>query len=112
MVRVLYSRGTFSKSSCARKGDMGIITKELALEIARKLKAKIGKRTKAHDIAVVYHEGKLIASFGIRRGSGRDLGHDHVPSQIFIGPKDARLLGQCPLSREDWVRIIKEKGNI
>ncbi len=91
---------------------MAIITKQLALEIAKKLKAEIVKQTKGHDIAVVYHEGKLIANFGIRRGSSRDLGHDHVPPQIFLGPKDARLLGQCPLSREDWLKIVKEKGRV
>jgi hypothetical protein len=91
---------------------MAIITKELARAIAKKLKAKIVKQTGAHNIAAVYHEEKMVANFGIRRGSSRDLGHDHVPSQIFVGPKDARLLGQCPLSREDWIRIIKEKGKI
>jgi len=91
---------------------MAIITKELALEIAKKLKAKIVKHTKAHDIAVVYHKGKLIANFGIRRGSNRNLGHDHIPEQIFLRVRDARLLGQCPLSREDWVKILREKGKV
>jgi len=91
---------------------MAIITKELALEIVKKLKAKVVKRAKAHDIALIEHEGRIIAQFGIRRGSKKDLGHDHIPEQIFLRPKQAKELGQCPLSGEDWIRIITEKGMV
>ena len=90
---------------------MPIITKELALSIAKKLKADVKKRPKkAHDMAFVYHEGKLVASFGIRRGSRKDLGHDHVSGQLYVRPREARLLGECPLLREDWIAIMAEKG--
>ena len=91
---------------------MAIITKDLALKIAKKLKAEVVKGGRAHDIAIVEHGGKMVAQFGIRRGSKGDSGHDHIPSQIFVGPRDARLLGQCPLSREDWIEIISDKGMI
>jgi hypothetical protein len=90
---------------------MPIVTKELALSIARKLNAHIKSRpNKAHDIAQVYHEGRLVAQFGIRRGSKKDLGHDHVPGDLYVRPREARLLGQCPLLREDWVEIMRQKG--
>ena len=91
---------------------MSVITRELALEIVRKLQAELVKRKKAHDIALVYHEGKLVANFGVRRGSKKDLGHDHIPPQIFLRPREAKLLGQCPMSRQDWVEIISEKGKV
>ncbi len=91
---------------------MAIITKELALKIVKKLKAKVVTRPKPHDIALVNHEGKMVASFGIRRGSRNDQGHDHIPEQIFLRPRQARELGQCPIYREDWIKIIKEKGMI
>ena len=65
---------------------MAIITKELALKIVKKLKAKVVTRAKPHDIALVDHEGKMVASFGIRRGSRKDQGHDHIPHQIFLRP--------------------------
>jgi hypothetical protein len=32
-----------------------------------------------HQLAIIEYEGKRIAQFGIRRGSRRDQGHDHVP---------------------------------
>lgn len=91
---------------------MAVITKELALKIVRKLGAVIEEHTRAHDLASVYHGGKLIAEFGIRRGSRRDQGHDHIPSQLYIGPRDARRLGECPLSKDDWLGILSDKGLI
>ena len=90
---------------------MAVITKELALKIVKKLKADIRERSgKAHDLALVYHGGKLIAQFGIRRGSRKDQGHDHIPDQIHVRPSQARLLGQCPLERQDWIQILARKG--
>jgi hypothetical protein len=87
-----------------------IITKELAEKIAKKLDAKIDKRSnRAHDIALIYYEGRLIADFGIRRGS-RDLGHDHVPGNIFLRPHQARLLGQCTINKDGWLEIVRQKG--
>ena len=90
---------------------MPIITKELALRIVKKLKAKMHTRPdRPHDLACVFEGGKLIAQFGIRRGSNKEQGHDHIPDQLFVRPREAKLLGQCPLSREAWVKILTEKG--
>ena len=92
---------------------MPIITKQLAEAIAQKLEAKIRvRKKKAHDMADVYHEGRFVTTFGIRRGSRRNLGHDHVPNQIHLGPHDTRLLGQRPISRDEWVNRMTEKGLI
>ncbi len=90
---------------------MAIVTKEHAIKIADKLEAVIEKRSKkAHDLALIYHEGRLVAQFGIRRGSKKELGHDHIPNSLHIRPRQARLLGECPLSREDWLEIMSEQG--
>jgi len=89
-----------------------VITKELALRIVQKLGAKIETGKKAHDIAYVEHEGKRIAWFGIRRGSKKDMGHDHVPEALYLRPSQARLLGQCPMKREEWLAIMADKGII
>ncbi len=68
-----------------------IITKELAEKIAKKLKARLSLRpNKAHDIFEVYESGRLITFFGIRRGSEKDKGHDHIPHDLHVGPRDAR----------------------
>jgi hypothetical protein len=82
-----------------------------AEKIANKLNAVIVVKRRIHNIALIYHEKVLIAQFGIRRGSA-DLGHDHIPRNIFTGPRDCRLLAQCPMSREQWIELMKKKGII
>ena len=91
---------------------MPIITKELALKIAEKLQARLVKTKGAHDIWAVWHSGKMIASFGIRRASRKDIGHDYIPGQIFVSPREAALLGHCPMSRQQWIEVLTEKGRI
>lgn len=90
-----------------------IITKELALRIAKKLDARIETRSnKPHDIACIYHAGNLVAHFGIRRGSDKSLGHDHVPKDIFVRMSQARLLGQCPMSKQEWLDEMQRQGRL
>jgi len=90
-----------------------IITKGLAEAIARKLRAVCNaKKNRPHDLYVVYHAGRRIAQFGVRRSSRKDQGHDHVPGEIHVSPSQARLLGQCPMSREEWVKELVKKGVI
>jgi hypothetical protein len=90
-----------------------IITKELAERIATKLKAVCDpKKNRPHDLYRIYHDGRLVAHFGVRRSSKKDQGHDHVPGQIRVSPARAKLLGQCPMSREEWVEEMKRKGVI
>jgi len=90
-----------------------IITKELALRIADKLEAVCESSShRPHDLYVVYHNDIRIAHFGVRRASRKDTGHDHVPGAIHLSPRKARDLGQCPMSREEWVAEMIEKGVI
>lgn len=91
-----------------------IVTKQHALDIVRKLGAKLvlQKKQRPHDLYAVYEDGLLIAKFGVRRGSNKEQGHDHIPSQLYVGPKDARDLAQCPLSREEWIQKLREKNLI
>jgi hypothetical protein len=90
---------------------MPIITKELALKIAEKLEAEIVRKG-PHDIALVRHAGRLVAQFGIRHGSRKDAGHDFIPGAIYVRPHEALLLGQCPMSRQQWIERMIEKGHI
>jgi hypothetical protein len=61
---------------------------------------------------MIFHEGKLIAHFGMRRGSEKDKGHDHIIKDLHLNPHKARLLAQCPLSKEQWLEILRVKGII
>lgn len=88
------------------------ITKDDANSIAKKLRAEVDKTRRAHDYALIWHKGELIAKFGIRRGSRRDLGHGHIKQQLFLTQKQVRDLAQCPMSREDWISEMRDKGKI
>jgi hypothetical protein len=91
-----------------------IVTKHHALNIASKLKAKliVGKKQRPHDLYAVYENDVLVTNFSIRRGSNKEAGHDHIPGQLFLGPKAARDLAQCPMSREEWIKEVRRMGKI
>lgn len=91
---------------------MASVTKEYALAIARKLGATIDTRNKAHDIATVYENGQLVAVFGIRRGSSKDLGHPHIPEAIYLNRHRTIQLAQCHISREEWIATLADRGII
>jgi hypothetical protein len=91
---------------------MASITKEHARKLVRKLKATIDTKSKAHDLALVYHNGVIIATFGIRRGSNNNLPHGHIPNALHLNARDTLLLANCPMPVEEWVRRLTEAGVI
>lgn len=88
-----------------------IVTKEHAVKIAKKLEAR-SRSEKAHDYAEIFHQGRLVAWFGIRRGSEKDKGHDHVQKDLYVNGYQARLLAACPLTRSQWLEIMRGKGKL
>lgn len=85
------------------------ITRDVAEAIAKKLGAEIDASTPNHVLAYVYFNGRVVASFGIRRTSKRDKGHGHVPREISANQKFALELGRCTKYRDDWIELMKEK---
>jgi hypothetical protein len=82
-----------------------VITKELAVKIAAKLKAVDESKPNApHENWCVYHNGQLVVHFGIRRGSSWDQGHDHVQKALNVTTGFAKELAICTKSREDYLR--------
>lgn len=88
------------------------VTKQLAIVILDKLHATLVKSGKAHDEYRVEHGGRVIAMTSLRRGSEKDLGHDHMPRDLHISPNQAKKLGQCPWKHEDFIRCLQDKGII
>jgi hypothetical protein len=81
----------------------GNITKEMALKISKKLGCAVDTSKKAHDLHTVYHDGKVVASFGVRRSS-KDVGHDHIPTNLDINPSFLKKMAQCFKERDDYLR--------
>lgn len=88
------------------------ITKHHAQSIAAKLKCQVNKSGSAHDVAQVFHSGKLIAQFGIRRGSSKDLGHGHIPESLGLRHRQCLDLANCPMSADEFLDVMREKGRV
>jgi hypothetical protein len=87
------------------------ITKELALKICTKLRAKnITPQNAAHDKYGIFHGDILVGTIGIRRSPRKDQGHGHIPKELNVGPRFAWELGICTKSREDFLREIGVLG--
>jgi hypothetical protein len=90
-----------------------IITKELAVKIVAKLQANsITSRNSAHDEYQVEENGVVLGIISVRRGSNKEQGHDYIPRELHISPRQARDLAQCPWSREDYIDCMREKGQL
>jgi uncharacterized protein YkuJ len=88
-----------------------VITNELALKIVNKLKAMpVASASKKRDLYAVEHDGRVVATISIRRASEKDKGHDYIPRDLHISPRQAKLLGQCPWKRVDFIAALQEKG--
>jgi hypothetical protein len=85
-----------------------VLTQSDAEEIGKKLLCTF-LEAKAHRYAEVYEEGRLIAKFGIRRSS-KEKSHGHIPSELHITQKQCWDLRRCPLSREEYINLLREKG--
>ena len=85
-----------------------MLTQADAQKIAKKIEAEI-RKGRRHDLAVFRYEGKYIAQFGISRSS-KSQSHDYIAKQLFIRSRQCRDLSDCPLSREDFVAILRGKG--
>ena len=70
----------------------------------------IKSSSKAHDLYVVEEYGIQIAILSIRRSSSMEIGHDYLKNDLYISPRQAKDLGQCPLSRDEYIAIMREKG--
>jgi len=89
---------------------MATLTKQHARKIAKKLGAEIDKSPKAHDLAIIRHNGEIIATFGIRRGSNNNLPHGHISDDLHIRPREAINLANCPMSPAQWIQRLGEQN--
>lgn len=81
-----------------------------AEQIATKLDAEIDDRRR-HAVVLIRWQGKIIATYGIRRGS-RETGHDYIPRQIFLTLRETVNLARCPLSKEEYFNLLRARGKL
>ena len=88
------------------------IDKEKALAIAKKLNGVAVKGKRPHKTLNIYSEGKWLTSISIRQSPKKGQPHDHIPGQLYCSPHFCKELAICNKTREDWIKIITEAGNV
>ena len=61
-----------------------------------------------HKYYQFFVDQKLVARFGVRRAS-REKGHGHLPRELHITQKQCRELSECPLTKDGYLHILREK---
>ena len=64
---------------------------------------------RSHKYYELFVDQKLIARFGIRRTS-REKGHGHLPRELHVTQKQCRDLSKCPLTKDEYLQILREKN--
>lgn len=85
-------------------------TQDDAEAIAKKLGCLADER-KGHKYYKLYVQGKLITMFGVRRAS-KEIGHGHLPKALHITQKQCRDLSDCPLEKDAYLEIMRQKGYV
>lgn len=93
-----------------RKGPE--LTREHADKIVKKLKAQVDKTQRNHDLATIYYQGEAVLAFNLRRSSSKDTGHGHLTEDLYLSVSQVKRLANCPMTVEEWVGRMKEKGVI
>lgn len=88
-----------------------LFTAEDARAIADKLVAAHDPGRNGHEGVDFYYNGRLIFSFGIRRGS-KDQGHNFIPRNMHLTQKECRLFRKCDISLARYIEILRERGLI
>ncbi len=87
-----------------------MFTREHGVAIAKKLKADIQKDGK-HEQVIVRYGDSIVARYGLRRAS-RAVGHDFIPRQLYVSPRQAKDLAQCSLDRDSYFTLLRDKGKL
>jgi hypothetical protein len=86
-----------------------MLTAQDGFNIAQKLGAQVTEG-RNHTKVLVVIDNVVIGRYGLSRGT-REQNHDYIAKQIGrIGPRRAKQLSLCPLSKEEYVEIIRDKG--
>ncbi len=87
-----------------------MFTKKDAKAIAVKFGVK-PEPAKKHDIVYIRFEGRIVAKYGIRRGSHNEA-HPYIPAQLYLTNRQTKELASCSLSTNRYFEILREAGRL
>jgi len=80
-----------------------------ASRIADKLDAERKEKRRHEVVYIRAQSGVLVGRYGIQRGS-KALPHDYIPKQINVSIREAIELAQCPMSKDRYFELMRERG--
>lgn len=87
-----------------------MFTRDDGSRIAGKLGAEASTGRK-HDVVKICFNGVVVATFGLRRGSG-ELPHDYIPRQIHLTYSECRQLVDCTLTPGRYFELLRARGKL
>ena len=75
-------------------------------------KLRIDFRNTKHRIGWLIHEGRKILMLSRSHGKGDVHIADRIRSQVHLSVDQFSDLVKCPLAREGYIEILKDKGII
>lgn len=85
-----------------------MLTQDDAEAIANKLGCT-SEEGRSHKYYELFLDNKLVTRFGVRRAS-KEKGQGHLPRELHITQKQCRDLSKCPLSKDEYLQILREKN--
>lgn len=83
------------------------LTMEVAAKALRKLHAQdVTPKGSPHPIFAVYHEGRIVATTGLRRSSKKDILVPHVKRDLRVNAPFILELAHCTKDFDDWLRAL------
>lgn len=83
------------------------MTMEVAEKALRKLRAQnITPKGSPHPIFAVYHEGRIVATTGLRHSSKKDILVPHVKRDLRVSAPFILELAHCTKGLDDWLQAV------
>lgn len=92
---------------------------QIACKLTRDVPAQPGRQRfrveikdgRRHKLVKVWYGNHHIGQYGLLRSSTAKR-HNHIAGQLHLSQKDAYSLAKCPLTVDDFVTILEDKGEI
>ena len=86
-------------------------TNPLTNQVAKKALDKLDAKDEtpkgaAHPIYAIYHDGRLVATTGLRRSSNRDIPVPHVKTDLRVSVRFVLDLARCPKTKTHWLQEL------
>lgn len=83
------------------------LTLEVARKVLKKLDAQdVSEKGDPHPTFAVFHNGKIVATTGLRRSSKRDIPVPHIKNDLRANARFLLEMASCTKYLADWLLLV------